>query len=310
MEELTKNFTENEKRNLTNTKLHCFPEAEFAAEVNDLLIFIAVLNIFLSITALLGNTLILSALRKETSLQPASKILYRNLTITDLCVGVVVQPLIAAYLLSEVNETWIICYYTGLTAFIAGVILCLASLITVTAISVDRLLVLLLGFKYKEAVTRKRANIIVVAIWVLSIVGPFSYAYLAITVSICLFTLFFSYTKIFLAVRCYQIHVQSQSEGQPRQAMPLNIVRYRKGVYSALWVLVAMIICYLPLYIAEVLTSQIGMTLSLYIARQFTTILVLLNSSLNPLFYCWKIREVRQAVKEELRQLFCSSISS
>ena len=111
-------------------------------------------------------------------------------------------------------------------------------------------------------------------------------------------------------MRCYQIHVQSQSEGQPRQAMPLNIVRYRKGVYSALWVLVAMIICYLPLYIAEVLTSQIGMTLSLYIARQFTTILVLLNSSLNPLFYCWKIREVRQAVKEELRQLFCSSISS
>ena len=306
MEELTKNFTENEKRNLTNTKLHCFPEAEFAAEVNDLLIFIAVLNIFLSITAFLGNTLILAALRKETSLQPASKILYRNLTITDLCVGVIVQPLVAAYLLSEVNETWIICYYTGLTAFIAAVILCLASLITVTAISVDRLLVLLLGFKYKEAVTLKRANIIVVAIWVLSIVGPFSYAYLAITVSICLFTLFFSYTKIFLALRCYQIHFQSHvSEGQPRQAMPLNMVRYRKGVYSALWVLVALTICYLPHYIAEVLTGQAGMTLSLYIARQYTTILVLLNSSLNPLLYCWKITEMRQAVKETLRQLFC-----
>ena len=191
MEELTKNFTETEKRNLTNTKLHCFPEAEFAAEVNDLLIFIAVLNIFLSITALLGNTLILSALRKETSLQPASKILYRNLTITDLCVGVVVQPLVSAYSFSEVNGKWIICYYTGLTAFISGVILCLASLITVTAISVDRLLALLLGFKYKEAVTLKRANIIVVAIWVLSIVGPFCNAYLAITVSICLLRYFF-----------------------------------------------------------------------------------------------------------------------
>ena len=158
MEELTKNFTENEKRNLTNTKLHCFPEAEFAAEVNDLLIFIAVLNIFLSITALLGNTLILSALRKETSLQPASKILYRNLTITDLCVGVIVQPLGAAYSLSEVNETWIICSYTGLTAFTSAVILCLASLRAVTAISVDRLLVLLLGFKYKESCYSKESK--------------------------------------------------------------------------------------------------------------------------------------------------------
>ena len=46
---------------LTNTQLHCF--AEFAAEVNDQLTFIAVPNIFLSITALLGNTLILVALR-------------------------------------------------------------------------------------------------------------------------------------------------------------------------------------------------------------------------------------------------------
>ena len=308
MAELTNNFTENDKRNLRNTKLHCFPEAEFAAEVNDLLIFIAVINIFLSITALLGNTLILVALRKVTSLQPASKILYRNLAITDLCVGVIVQPVSAAYLLSEVNETWIICYYTGLTSFIAGFILCLASLITVTAISVDRLLVLLLGFKYREVVTRKRANIIVVAIWVLSIVGPFSYAYVAISVSLCLFTLFFSYIKIFLALRYYQTDVQSQ--GQSSQSIPLNIVRYRKGVYSALWVLVALIICYLPHYIAEIVTVQAGMTLSGYIARQFTTILVLLNSSLNPLLYCWKIREVRQAAKETLRQLFSSSINS
>ena len=308
MAELTNNFTENDKRNLRNTKLHCFPEVEFAAEVNDLLIFIAVINIFLSIIALLCNTLILVALRKVTSLQPASKILYRNLAITDLCVGVIVQPVSAAYSLSEVNERWIICYYTGLISFIAAFILCLASLITVTATSVDRLLVLLLGFKYREVVTRKRANIIVVAIWVLSIVGPFSYAYVAISVSFCLFALFFSYTKIFLALRYYQIHVQSQ--GQSSQSIPLNIVRYRKGVYSALWVLVALIICYLPHYIAEIVTVQAGMTLSVYIARQFTIILVLLNSSLNPLLYCWKIGEVRQAAKETLRQLFSSSINS
>ena len=190
MAELTKNFTENDKRNLTNTQLRCF-QAEFPAEVNDLLIFVAVINIFLSITASLGNTLILAAIRKKTSLQPASEILYCNLAITDLCVGVIVQPVGAAYWISEVNEKWIIYYYTGLTVVIAAVILCLASLITVTAISVDRLLVLSLGFKYREVVTRKRENIIVVAIWVLSIVGPFSYAYVAISVSLCLFTLFF-----------------------------------------------------------------------------------------------------------------------
>ena len=72
---------------------------------------VIVLNIFLSITAFLGNTLILAALRKETSLQPPSKLLYRNLAISYLCVGVVLEPTAITYLLSVINEKWEICYY-------------------------------------------------------------------------------------------------------------------------------------------------------------------------------------------------------
>ena len=54
---------------------------------------------FFSITPFLGNTLILVALHKETSLHPPSKLLYRNLAITDLCVAIIVEPLTVAYLL-------------------------------------------------------------------------------------------------------------------------------------------------------------------------------------------------------------------
>ena len=43
---------------------------------------------------------------------------------------------------------------------------------------------------------------------------------------------------------------------------------------------------------------------SVLVARLFTVTLVLLNSSLNPFLYCWKIREVRQAVRDTLRDLF------
>ena len=104
-----------------------------------------------------------------------------------------------------------------------------------------------------------------------------------------------------------KIHVHGHaSQSQPSQVIPLNIDRYRKGVHSALWVQVALIICYLPHFIAESLIRQNGSTSSVYLAGQFTVTLVLLNSSLNPLLYCWKIREVRQAVKDTLRRLFCS----
>ena len=95
------------------------------------------------------------------------------------------------------------------------------------------------------------------------------------------------------------------AQGQPSQAIPLNIARYRKAVYSALWVQGTLGICYLPYNIAVFLTPQRGMSLSIYLARNFTASMLLLNSSLNPLLYCWKIREVRQAVKETLTQLCC-----
>ena len=68
-----------------------------------------------------------------------------------------------------------------------------------------------------------------------------------------------------------------------------------------------LVVSYLPLLITEALTPQRGTPLSLYLAREFTVTLVLLSSSLNPLLYCWKIREVRQAVQDTIRDLLCSS---
>ena len=91
---------------------------------------------------------------------------------------------------------------------------------------------------------------------------------------------------------------------QQNQPVPLNIARYRKAVSATLWVQMTLVVSYLPFLITEALTPDRGMPLSLYLGREFTGTLVLLNSSLNPLLYCWKIREVRQTVKETLRRIF------
>ena len=126
--------------------------------------------------------------------------------------------------------------------------------------------------------------------------------------ALCLLATIFSYTKIFFSLRQNQIHVQNHvANGQPSQAIPLNIARYRKAVYSALWVQVTLVVCYLPFAVVAALTPQRGMPLSIYLARQYTGTVVYLNSTLNPLLYCWRIREVRQAVKETLRGLRFSS---
>ena len=127
-----KNFTEDENH---KTVQELFCSAEFVRGVESELIFLSALNIFFSVTAFLGNTLILVALHKETSLHPPSKLLYRNLAITDLCVGIITEPLLVTYLTSV------------LALFFSGHTLFKVSLLTLTAISVDRLLALLLGLR-------------------------------------------------------------------------------------------------------------------------------------------------------------------
>ena len=244
------NFTEYENKK-TAGELYC--SVELSRGVDGELIFLSSLIIFLSIAAFLGNTLVLVALHKETSLHPPSKLLYRNLAITDLCVGIIVDPLIVTYFITVVNERWDICYHASSAERFSSYTLCSLSLLTLTAISVDRLLALLLGLRYRQVVTLRRTFITVIALWIFAIVSASTIFwntiitswYQCIVTAFCLVTTIFAYTKIFLTLRHNQIHVDHvQSHvfpGQTSQAIPLNLARYRKAVNSALWVQVTLV---------------------------------------------------------------------
>jgi len=118
-------------------------------------------NIFLSITASLGNVLILIALHKVTSIHPPTKLFFRCLAVSDLCVGLLVQPFYATFLLSPL----IAVSMNVVNAL--SLILCGVSLLTSTAISVERLLALLLGPRYRHVVTMKRARVVIICFWLL-----------------------------------------------------------------------------------------------------------------------------------------------
>ena len=277
------------------------------------------LNIFLSVSAFLGNTLILAALRRESSLHPPSKLLFRCLATTDLCVGLITEPLGVAYWMSLVNGNWNICLYTIASTLITGFTLCSVSLLTSTAISVDRLLALLLRLRYRHVVTLRRTYVIVITFWVVSAVAAtmslWNYLitlwYSYIVTSVCLVTSIFSYTKIFATLRHRQTEVQDQiHQHQPSHASPLNIARYRKAVSTVLWIQLTLIICYLPFFIVgivgQVLSKQNDQIFAPFsLTKMCTVTIVYLNSSLNPILYCWKMKEVRRAVKDTI--LGCTS---
>ena len=208
------NLTEEENQKNIR-QLYC--SAEFTERLHSELIFLAAVNIPLSITAFLGNFLILIALHKKNTLHPPSKLLYRNLAITDLGVGMVVVPLRMAYWISVVTKSWDICYYTDLICYAAGYVICVVSLSTLTVISVDRLLALKMGLKYKQVVTYKRMRTTVIAIWIMALVGVSPYFWNArvtslwgdIILLLCLAISVVAYTKIFFGVQT-SVFIQSR----------------------------------------------------------------------------------------------------
>ena len=284
-------------------------------EIHTQIIIISSINIFLSITAFLGNTLILVALHKDSSLHPPSILMYRCLATTDLCVGLILEPATVIYWLSLVHEDWNLCLYAATTYFITGYTLSSVSLFTITTISVDRLLALLLGLRYRQVVTLKRIYLLLTIFWTFSILAGTSYfihPHIAVLCSyicipLCLVTATFSYTKIFHRLHNIPKCAPSQQGiQQPRQPAPLKLTRYRKAVYNALWVQLALVVCYLP-YIIVIAAVDRGRppSNSTFVVFQCVETLVFLNSSLNPFLYCWRIAKVRKAVKETIRQVLC-----
>ena len=281
--------------------------------IHEHLIYLSAFNIFLSITAILGNTLILVALSKVSSLHPPSKLLFRCLATTDLCVGLVADPLSIVFWMSLVHEqSWKLCRHALVSRVIVGYILCSISLLTMSAISVDRLLALLLGLRYRQIVTLKRTYVIVAIFWIMSAFISILYLlnrlitiwYGSIGTLLCLAISIASYTKIFLKLRNHQTQVQGHVQ-QQQQQNPLNIERYRKVVASALWVQCALLACYLPYGMVRALVNYNKISPSSFLITELAATLVYFNSTLNPILYCWKISEVKQAVKETIREAFC-----
>ena len=275
-------------------------------------IVLSIFNIFLAITAALGNTLIFLALGRNSCLHAPSRLLIRCLTFTDLCVGLISQPLAALHAVSILTKHAAIFRFTVVSSYITSSILSGVSLFVLTFISIDRLLALSLGVRYRQTVTTKRVRIFVIIIWTVNLANAiirflgnrFVFYILCLAgILFCVVVSTVCYVKICRTLRAQSVKVRtSVSQGKPNESSQLHVERYKKTVSSALWVHFTLLACYLPYSVVSGLKAITGDTFA--VAEGFTATLVFFNSSVNPVLYCWRMREVRQAVKETIRQYF------
>ena len=302
---------------MANTTINDGNYTRSTGSVDGLYVFLAALNIFLSITASLTNALILITLHKVTSIYPPTKLLFRCLAVTDHCVGLISQPLFAiTALLSPISDLEFI---WDMLFVLSTIVLAAVSILTSTAISVDRLLALIMGLRYRHVVTLRRVRALMICVWILSCAlaaaeirfweQSIIFDLFFVLIILCILASIISYTKIFLRLRHHQIQLQDnlQQQGQPPNGgeIPLNIARYKKTVSSIAWVQLALLICYFPFCVVNILFFHD--VLDIGIASDVTFSFVFFNSSLNPILYCWKIKDVRQAVKDTIKFNCCAS---
>ena len=421
-------------------------------------------NIILSFTASLGNVLILLTIYKVSSLHPVTKLLFASLATTDLCVGLFSQPLFVASIILKIdiaNTDLDILYHLSEVIYISSYVLCGVSLLISAAISVDRLLVLLLRLRYREVVTQKRAQVVILLCWVIAISCGLVRVWSPTVSEIVVFVA--GFVSLVTSVICYaKIHQRLQrnqatrednygceqsNEGEevgggeegtglttgegrtageeaeattgagrdteeieeeeeeeeeaaaatgegrdteeeeeeaeatragrdteeeaeettgagrdteeeaeattgagrdteeeaeattgagrdseeeagaevegtgratdegsvragkakvsPKRRVRLNIVQYKKVVSTIFWLQLTLVACYAPFIIVSLLRHTVLSGTTIHGLWLFTATLVYSNSSLNPFLYCWKIREVRIAVKNTAKAFCC-----
>ena len=282
----------------------------------------AAVNILLSITATLGNVLILVALYKVSFVQAPTKLLLRSLTVTDLCVGVVVQPLFVPFLLYPDLMLKIKLFTPILLAqSTLSYTLCPVSFFTATAMNIDRFLALRLRLRYRNVVNLPRVRVAISLCWLIGIylglTSQFwSYSVTLRQIAVCfglwIFISLTSYTMICLTLRKQraQVHANNGPLSSNSGIAPSRLAIYKKTLSGIAWVQLALTACYFPLVIfvfIEMATNLSGERANILWMAAVT--LIYFNSSINPVLYCWKMKQVRRAAKVTILQFFCCSSS-
>ncbi|XP_020910407.1 adrenocorticotropic hormone receptor-like [Exaiptasia diaphana] len=281
------------------------------------LMTILLVNFLLSLLTILTNFVVVFTIIKTPNLQTPSNILILNLAVTDFFVGVIAEPFTCASKYAELKRNVQLLCSNGLVVSNCLWVLSLMSLIALTAITVDRFLAIHLHLRYRQLITTRRYAILHFSIWVfIATVGvarilyenqrlylPFStilYASLSLT------TLCFIF-KINRVIKRHssQIHAQLNSSTVPISTT-INMPKIKKSVIVMMMTLGAFLACYIP-YFGIMITFIVVKEPSIAkgYASNITITMVKINSLINPIIYCWRIRELRSAAFRILRKI-CS----
>lgn len=114
-----------------------------------------------------------------------------------------------------------------------------------------------------------------------------------------------AYIRIYKVARYHQNHIQDQCQFQNIQV--IENFRVKKSTLNAFYVYIIALAYYLPNVLASILLAVDNTRMPTLVACYASGLFLFLNSSLNPLVYCWRYREIRHIVKTTASTIFSNN---
>ena len=271
------------------------------------IILTCTLNVVFSLLTSTGNIIILDVIWEKQELHSPSFTLLFCLSASDLLVGLICQPCFVVYNIAELSDHFDVYCKFRIAQTISSYITSGMSLATLSGISIDRLLALTLDLRYNTVVTIDRIVRTVFVLWIVLItvvVLRFWISKWNIFPAVLLLSTFvvttLSTLKTFQVVRKHQRQITQQQ--QSVQINTVTALKCRKSAVTVLFVYGLFMVFYLPFCVTMLVDSFTGYSIKVKIAYEYAGTAVFINSFLNPFVYCWRIGEIRRAVKNLLRK--------
>ena len=285
---------------------------------SDIRLILFVVNIPTCVIATVGNLVVLSVILANRELRTRPNLLICCLAVTDLAVGILLQPLLSVHLWFDLYKDG--CFMEDAVYFLTSVV-CGASCLTLVLISVDRYLHLVKLLKYQSIMTKRRLRILAVSCWLVPIVeGCFLFDYTTVNVffilvilsTFCDFTaMCICYSKIYSSIRAMSKLRSALGGSESDQRSRLNT---NAKLAKCFFTLVAsFVLLWLPLK-----TVLIYITVASISGKSFSELspnvdtlhccaimIGICNSSLNPLIYFWKNKALKRKTKGVLLSMIC-----
>ena len=128
---------------------------------------------------------------------------------------------------------------------------------------------------------------------------------------ICLTVTIIAYTKLLHLIHRHKTKVGVDTRQTTRQqsqetAEMANIAKYKASIRTVMYLVIIMVLFYSPYLVTNIVLVAVESRNDdrFKAAFNITHSILFMNSIVNPAFYCWKIKSIRNAVIEMLPERF------